>query len=1315
MGEVIDQHQMIKRMKTKLYKNNNYMVQLKHDEIIDATRKGNITRFINHSCEPNCVAEKWNVLGESRMGFFTKVPIFKGEEITFDYSFEIFGDAAQQKCYCNAPKCRGFISKKSRTGDDQSSSDESEDNEDDILTSKSDEREEKKKKITVKKITNKDKKRLRELDRQLTDISRLKNKNRSDLESSTLNLNKLMVHITDSMSQSHILKFIRENDLNCKRLFMNFNGLSIIHSWMISSNNENLKLEIIQTLSELPISNRNTITKSKVLDIVAEWAKIPFSIKENIENLDYPVSKSEEHGQEIDKLLPDDKNISLLAQAARVLWKKWIILKMVFKIPKLERPKDVSIPCDIQPSIILSQPKPKLDQCNFEKPLITTSQNSILDSGNLTNKINNISFVQNQEILGHGLTNPMDKFSKIIDHQIQINNQEKNKAVFEWNKKYWDYTALKTNKVNSSSAVNSPNKLILNTNHVSTTELTSDILEIPTIEGNLQSKKVKWSIAAQFTPAVYEVPTCDSTSKPASMCNISNTEPIDYNSIEIITTSNKAWDPPLLTIDELKNGFTLESILKTVPPSLSNNYVSNQCDKTTQYLNFYDSSLMNPENVMYEAQHPSIEEQSLSWSTEPILNFPTKTVIDILETNSKEKKLDKDNIDVLETNSKETNLDKNNIDILKSNSKEKDLDKNNIDILETNSKETDSNKNNIAVQPVTAEDTEKILFEQCQNNLKKLIGSGLLDISKSARENFIDQSPIKITDSFFKRKSQSQHKNDFILPNFFKRLKIISNFYREQPSKLVKINNFKSKCTAPKNKNNVFRIIEDNKTVKTDATSVALKFHDEQLNTAPQNLNIGKLLKKQTIEINTENKFAYKIFNGLKKKYLNMPKQFTLPIDTKVYTLDPKKEIELHHKLIPTVKNTLCGKLIKDNSKDTINVFKQEIIMKYDESKSIPRPILSLEEVFKENLTKPKNISNNKEHGPIKRKMPLHTSHKVKSRKAVDSHINKSNNIVTVTNEKNDDVIFKKPMVPINRKKSLKVSTSLSNKRREQVISKPMTQNTAVLKRNTNEIRQGPITSGQIMSSKALLRVNANEVAQEPSTSNQTTPSITLLKTNANEIRQKPLMKCLPFNKVDNILDTELEQNAKNLATYLSMNYTTNEIPISQTNSELIDSIVDNFNASVTSKKTMNRTNLSDDPIVRDYIQRTQLKTLETKRKCKLPESMMSLPVEVLNLVPDNQREIKYVIDFYHAMATVIVKVLDSYVKKSCKQGRIKNDEDFKYLAKKLNSNILFKELQVKKVEELKITDSVKQKVEQYIKKYMLKYGKVYRRKSTDQ
>lgn len=50
--------------------------------------------------------------------------------------------------------------------------------------------------------------------------------------------------------------------------------------------------------------------------------------------------KSKEHGQEVDKLLPDENNMSSLVQAARVLWKKWIVLKMVFKIPKLDRPKE---------------------------------------------------------------------------------------------------------------------------------------------------------------------------------------------------------------------------------------------------------------------------------------------------------------------------------------------------------------------------------------------------------------------------------------------------------------------------------------------------------------------------------------------------------------------------------------------------------------------------------------------------------------------------------------------------------------------------------------------------------------------------------------------------------------------------------------------------------------------------------------------------------------------------------------------------------------------------------------------------------------
>lgn len=53
--------------------------------IIDSRFKGNYTRFINHSCNPNCVAEKWNVCGYIRVGIFAIRDINIDEEITYDY------------------------------------------------------------------------------------------------------------------------------------------------------------------------------------------------------------------------------------------------------------------------------------------------------------------------------------------------------------------------------------------------------------------------------------------------------------------------------------------------------------------------------------------------------------------------------------------------------------------------------------------------------------------------------------------------------------------------------------------------------------------------------------------------------------------------------------------------------------------------------------------------------------------------------------------------------------------------------------------------------------------------------------------------------------------------------------------------------------------------------------------------------------------------------------------------------------------------------------------------------------------------------
>ncbi|KAL3120471.1 hypothetical protein niasHT_000589 [Heterodera trifolii] len=56
-------------------------------KVIDATKKGNVARFINHSCQPNCYAKVLLVAGEKKTVIYSKRAIEKGEEITYDYNF----------------------------------------------------------------------------------------------------------------------------------------------------------------------------------------------------------------------------------------------------------------------------------------------------------------------------------------------------------------------------------------------------------------------------------------------------------------------------------------------------------------------------------------------------------------------------------------------------------------------------------------------------------------------------------------------------------------------------------------------------------------------------------------------------------------------------------------------------------------------------------------------------------------------------------------------------------------------------------------------------------------------------------------------------------------------------------------------------------------------------------------------------------------------------------------------------------------------------------------------------------------------------
>ena len=89
---------------------------------IDPTSTGCPAKYMNHSCEPNCNLEQWAVDGLPRMCFFAIEDIKSGEELTFDYNWELKAVSKDMfvksatKCKCGKPKCRVYIERMKTQG-----------------------------------------------------------------------------------------------------------------------------------------------------------------------------------------------------------------------------------------------------------------------------------------------------------------------------------------------------------------------------------------------------------------------------------------------------------------------------------------------------------------------------------------------------------------------------------------------------------------------------------------------------------------------------------------------------------------------------------------------------------------------------------------------------------------------------------------------------------------------------------------------------------------------------------------------------------------------------------------------------------------------------------------------------------------------------------------------------------------------------------------------------------------------------------------------------------------------------------------------
>ncbi|KAH8264092.1 hypothetical protein KR038_002625, partial [Drosophila bunnanda] len=111
VGEVINHAEFQQRMvqKQRDRDENYYFLGVEKDFIIDAGPKGNLARFMNHSCDPNCETQKWTVNSIHRVGLFAIKDIPANTELTFNYLWDDLMNNRKKSCFCGATRCSGEI------------------------------------------------------------------------------------------------------------------------------------------------------------------------------------------------------------------------------------------------------------------------------------------------------------------------------------------------------------------------------------------------------------------------------------------------------------------------------------------------------------------------------------------------------------------------------------------------------------------------------------------------------------------------------------------------------------------------------------------------------------------------------------------------------------------------------------------------------------------------------------------------------------------------------------------------------------------------------------------------------------------------------------------------------------------------------------------------------------------------------------------------------------------------------------------------------------------------------------------------------
>lgn len=100
-GEKISNRESLKREVRYLKKGHIWCFKLTNRTVIDAGVGGNIARFINHSCKPNCYVQ----ILDGIIWIRAAKTLRAGTELTYNYNTD--GEASI-KCRCR-PDCKNFL------------------------------------------------------------------------------------------------------------------------------------------------------------------------------------------------------------------------------------------------------------------------------------------------------------------------------------------------------------------------------------------------------------------------------------------------------------------------------------------------------------------------------------------------------------------------------------------------------------------------------------------------------------------------------------------------------------------------------------------------------------------------------------------------------------------------------------------------------------------------------------------------------------------------------------------------------------------------------------------------------------------------------------------------------------------------------------------------------------------------------------------------------------------------------------------------------------------------------------------------------